>query len=42
MAVSARWVVRAAQFGVAAFLASIELTACAGVHPHRSGPHRYP
>ena len=37
MAVSARWVVRAAQLGVDAFLASIELTACAGVHPHRSG-----
>ena len=36
MSVSARWVVRVAQVGVAAFLASIELTACVGVHPHRS------
>jgi hypothetical protein len=42
MAVSARWVVPAAQFGVAAFLASIELTACAGVHPHRSGSSPLP
>ncbi len=37
MSISATRVVRAAQFGLASLLAAIELTACVGANPHRSG-----
>ena len=42
MSISARWVIRAAQFGLASLLASIGLTACVGANPHRSGSSPLP
>ena len=41
MSISARRVIRAAQFGVASLLGSIELTACVGANPPDLVTHRY-